>query len=102
MMLRFTRWFFSAITPKKEIASDPQVLEELIELRRLVDSLCAHTQTEHENGTPDRTAQLRLEHKARMHGFRLIQKEMARARLADLEGQKKELLEDFPHLRSQA
>lgn len=98
MMFEFAKWFFDLIRPPVKECVDCRLKEEVAELRKLVDSMCVHTQHPHEDGTPERYAQLKIEGKASMHGFRLVQAELARQQLIELESKKKELLQDNPHL----
>lgn len=99
---KVVRWFLSLLRPPVKEPTLCELAQEVAELRKLVDSLCVHTQPEMADGTPEHSARLRLAGKARYRGFRLMLDEAARAQLAELEGKKKELLEDFPALRTEA
>lgn len=88
--------------------TDTDLLKEIKDLRDLVDSLCAYA-LEPQKIDSEEAVRLQMAKKAQRNGLRYLQEAFVRGQLHDLHFQmsnlherKRVLLEDYPHLRSEA
>lgn len=88
--------------------TDTDLLKEIKDLRDLVDSLCAYA-LEPQKIDSEEAVRLQMAKKAQRNGLRYLKEAFVRGQLYDLHSQmsnlherKRVLLEDYPHLRSEA
>lgn len=83
------------LVDRKEYAN---LLEEVAQLRRLVDALCVGL-CDMPTDEDEVKAYLRGRNSARMYGWRMIRTMVANEMLRDLEHKKQTLIEDYPDLK---